>query len=319
MNPPLVSVLMPAYNAENYIGNAIESVLKQTYHNLELIVVNDGSTDKTEEVLGAIHDNRLKVVHQNNQGQCTACNRAYAESSGTYIKFFDADDLLSSNCIELQLQRLNGSEDKVASAEWGRFYNNDLSTFKLNPESVWKDMSPIDWLVDSLQQGVNMMQCGLWLIPRAVLEKSGLWDERLSLNNDFDFFIRVLLNSEQVIFTPEAKLYYRSGNANTLSGILNRDALEKAILSNKLGVEHLLKFENSLRVRKICANVLQQWAYQAYPQFPDLSTQLEDWIKRLGGSNVPLSGGEMRRALATIVGWKNAKKVHAIYEKIRYN
>lgn len=312
---PLVSVLIPAFNAEKYLAEALSSILNQTYANLEIIVVNDGSTDNTGGILESFQDKRLKVIHQQNQGQCAASNRAFHESTGELIKFFDADDILNPENIELQARRLNGDYDYVASSEWGRFWNDNLSTFSLNPEPVWKDMNPVDWIIESLSNGPNMMQCAIWLIPRNILLKSGLWDERLSLNNDFDFFSRVLLSSKGVKFTPGARLYYRSGIKGSLSKVVNRTSMEAAILSNRLGIQSLLAVENSSRTRKAAANALQVWAYRSYPDFPDLSADLEREIAQLGGSDYSLPGGKGLRFLCYLFGWKIAKRLHRFLKR----
>ena len=307
---PLVSVCIPIYNAGNYLSKCIDSILDQSYSNIEIILVNDGSTDNTAELLQQyIHHNKIVVIHQENKGQCTAANAAFKASKGALIKFMDADDIISKDFIKKQVARLNGRTDAVASASWGRFYNDDLSTFQLNPEKVWRDIKPIDWLVDSLWEGPNMMQCALWLIPRKVLHQSGLWDERLSLINDFDFFIRVLLVSNDVFFTEEAVLYYRSGIKSSLSAQKSRKAYESAYLSTKLGVESILAFENSGRTRKVCSDLFQLWKYEFYPQHMDLYKLCEAHIKNLGGSKYPFPAGGKTKLLSQIVGWKMAKHI----------
>lgn len=266
MQTPLVSVCMPAYNAERYIGAALDSILNQSYSNIEIVVVDDGSKDGTPTILSAYKSKGVKVISQENQGQCAAANTAFSLSNGEYIKFFDADDLLSPTFIEKQVERLSGNDCTVAYASWGRFKGDDLSTFQLQKEEVYRDMHPMEWLVTSLDKGPNMMQCGLWLIPRNVLQKSGLWDERLSLINDFDFFIRVLLSSEKILFANDSILYYRSGIENSLSGEKSRKAMESAYLSTKLGVETILSHENSPRTRRVCADMFQLWKYEFYPR-----------------------------------------------------
>jgi glycosyltransferase involved in cell wall biosynthesis len=315
---PLVSVLIPAYNCQAHIKDALNSLLNQTYSDIEIIIVNDGSADQTKSEIGKVKDNRVKIFDQQNKGQCAASNKAFVECKGELIKFFDADDILNPENIELQVKRLNGDYEYVASSQWGRFYNDDLTTFKLNPESVWRDMAPVDWLVESWTNGLNMMQCALWLIPREILEKSGLWDERLSLNNDIDFFARVLLASKGVKFTPNARLYYRSGVKGSLSGTFSRKALEAAILSNELAANHLLAAEDSPRTRLAAANILQVWAYNTYPQFPDLTKKLEQRIEALGGSTYPIPGSKAKKKLSQLIGWKAAQKMHSIYSKLRY-
>jgi glycosyltransferase involved in cell wall biosynthesis len=305
----LVSVCIPAYNAEKYIAECIESVLGQSYPNIEIVAVNDGSSDRTADVLRLYESKGVKVFHQRNQGQCAAANAAYKACSGGLIKFMDADDLLSKDFIKHQVKRLEDRTDAIASAGWGRFYNDDLSTFHLNPESVWRDMKPVDWLVESMWNGPNMMQCALWLVPRAILNRAGLWDERLSLINDFDFFIRVLLAADEVLFTHETVLYYRSGSQSSLSGQKSKKAYQSAYLSTQLGVETILAFENTVRTRKICSDSFQLWKYQFYPEHKDLYLQCEQYIRKLGGSQFPFPGGIKTKKLSKLLGWKLTKRL----------
>ena len=309
---PLVSVCMPAYNAEKYIQAAIDSILAQTYKNIELIVVNDGSNDGTEAILKS-YGNKIFYVTQENSGQTTTANRALSLAKGKYVKFFDADDILSKRFIESQVNILNGSDSLIATAKWGRFFNDDLNTFTLNPETVWRDLKPIDWLVESLQNGPNMMQCGLFLIPKKILDKIGGWDQRLSLINDFEFFIRVLLSADGLKFSDQSILYYRSGVSGTVSNQTSRIAYESAYLSTNLGVDKLLSFENSSRVKYVSANILQLWAYSFYPIHKDLYLNSIERVKQLGGSTYSFPCGGFTKLLSTILGWKIAKKIKIFF------
>jgi glycosyltransferase involved in cell wall biosynthesis len=306
---PLVSVCMPVYNGEKYIDQAIDSILNQSYTNIEIIVVNDGSTDNTLNILNKYLNKGVKIFEQENKGQCAAANKAFHESTGEYIKFFDADDILSPDFIRLQVEKLEGKKNIVASSAWGRFYNDDVTTFKYNVETVWRDMKPIDWLMESLFTGHNMMQCGLWLIPREILTKSALWDERLSLINDFDFFIRVLLAAEEVRFAKGATLYYRSGINTTLSANRSRKALDSAFLSIQLGVGNILNYENSERVRKVGADLFRLWQYEFYPLHTDLYKKCRLEEKRLGGSSYKFPAGGTTLYLKRILGWKLTKTI----------
>src|SRR5437762_6467781 len=136
----LVSILMPCYNPASYVESAVVCPIEQTWPAKEIIVVNDGSTDRSGEILDDLRTRGIKVIHQPNMGQSAAANRAFAESNGDYIKFFDADDLLEHNTIALQMERLAGTQTAVASCEWGRFHGDQLETFKLSPQSTWRDM-----------------------------------------------------------------------------------------------------------------------------------------------------------------------------------
>jgi len=306
---PLVSVCMPCYNAEKYVGEAIESVLKQTYKNIELIVVNDGSTDRSGEILERYKARGVKVFEQENRGQCAAANRAFSEARGEYVKFFDADDILSPRFIEAQVERLAGREDAVASARWGRFYDDDLKTFRLNPEPVWRDMESTQWLVEALQKAQPMQQCGLWLIPRTVLKQAGGWNEKLSLINDFEFFCRILASVRTVLFCEDSTLFYRSGISGSLSTQKSSRARESECESLLLGTGHILRKRQDAEARLACANVCQHLIYDLYPRHPDLRARLQTRIEECGGAKIDPSGGRYFQMLNPWIGWKLARRV----------
>lgn len=314
----LVSVVMPCYNAAQYIAQAIESVIRQTHNNLELIIVNDGSTDGSEAIIHSFRDDRIKYVYQKNQGQCHASNTGLRHAGGDFIKFFDADDVMNESHIEAQLERLSGNENCIASCAWGRFYDSDSRSARFVPESVWQDMEPLDWIKNSLRQKYDMMGAWLWLIPKKIMDKTGGWDERLSLNNDFEFSIRLLLNAEKVLFAGGARLYYRSGITNALSQKTSRVKFEAAILSNKLGCEYLLNKENSHEMRLLCANRYQEWLFRIYPYFPDLQLEINRKIEFLGGSNRKMDGGRVMRILDKMIGWKATKRLRIMLQKMGY-
>ena len=103
-NNPLVTVLMPAYNAEKYIAEAISSILKQSFTNFELLIVNDGSTDGTERVINSFNDNRIVLVNQANKGVSSALNAGLAHSRTPYIARFDADDICHPDRLKIQYE-----------------------------------------------------------------------------------------------------------------------------------------------------------------------------------------------------------------------
>ena len=306
---PLVSILVPAYNAEQYVGEAVESALAQTYARVEVVVVNDGSTDGTRDVLGGYESRGVRVVDQTNAGQCAAANRAFRESRGELVKFFDADDVLAPDYVERQVERLGARRDAVAMGEWARFTGDDPESAVFDPLPMYRDAGPVDWLATEWTGARPMMQCALWLVPRAVLGRSGLWDERLSLINDFEFFARVLLHSSEILYSPGARLYYRSGLGASLSGRKSRAARESQALSLLLGTQHLLDAEDSPRTRRAAAHVLQDFVYDVYPEHPDLRARVRARVAELGGSDLPPDGPPGFHRLRRLVGWRLARRV----------
>jgi glycosyltransferase involved in cell wall biosynthesis len=301
---PLVSVCMPAYNAGKYVAQAVASVLGQSYQNIELIIVNDGSTDDTAAIINALTDTRVSVLHQTNKGQCAAANAAFNASKGQLIKFMDADDIISPRFIEAQVKRLGTRDNAVVSAAWGRFYNDDLDTFNLSRESVWRDLPADEWLAQSWINGNSVMQCALWLIPRNLLTKSGLWDESLSLINDVDFFTRVLLQCNGVLFEEEAVLYYRSGNKNSLSGQFTSAAIQSAFKAIDKATANLTAASSTKNTLLACANVWQNFIYTVYPAYPELTSIAQQRVETYGGASLQFPSGGVTRLIVKILGWK---------------
>lgn len=306
----MVSVCMPVFNAEKYVGQTINSLLNQQYQNLEIIIVDDGSKDQTLSILEDVSDARFQYFEQKNKGAASARNTAFQKSKGQYIKFVDADDLLNPLFITEQVSRLANQHNCIASAKWGRFYNDDETTFSFSPEKVWKDMNALDWLIDSLiDSGGNMMQPGLFLIPRNIIENVGLWNEELSLIDDFEFMCRVMANTDRVLFCSNAVLKYRSGNHMSLSYKQGEKYMRSAFRSLELGLGKLLEKSNSERARLAAANAFQRWAFQFYPDHQELFKLAERKVQELGGSTVKLEGGRKLKWLTKIVGWKLAVKL----------
>jgi glycosyltransferase involved in cell wall biosynthesis len=308
-----VSVCIPCHNAEGYVGQAIESILAQTYPNLEILIVNDKSTDGSSQILDSYRSERVLVIKADHGSAAKSRNLALANAQGEWIKFFDADDLLHPKGIENQVSRLNKRVDAVASSAWGRFYDDDINSFRLNPQSVWRDMAGTDWLVEAWRDAQPMSHPGMFLIPRVLLDRAGTWDESLSLIDDFEFFARLFCKAKDVLFTEDATLYYRSGIDGSLSGKKSRAAMESAFHSLAKGTEHLLQRRSDPDACLSCANMLQQFIYEVYPEHPDLRQLIQQRIQLLGGSDLSPPGGPWFHRARKLIGWKGAKRLQKVF------
>jgi glycosyltransferase involved in cell wall biosynthesis len=315
----LVSVLIPCYNAAPYLGDAIESALAQTWPEKEVIVVDDGSTDESLAIARVFEKKSVLVFTQQNRGASAARNRAFSVSHGEYVKFFDADDVLHPHIIERQMTRIGGDSKAIASAEWGRFYHDDVATFQLNPQSVWRDMDARQWLVEAWMDARPMMQPALFLVPRQLIEDRGGWNETLSLIDDFEFFARILSSASEVRFTPDTPVYYRSGISKTLSGERSRKAVESAAESLLLGTACLLNQRNDSAARRASANILQDFIYTYYPDHPDLREKIVARINELGGSDLPATGPRRFEQLRDIFGWRLARRIQRFAYRMGYH
>ena len=316
MTKALVSILIPVYNAEEWLDKTIKSALNQTWKNIEVIIVDDGSTDNSYTIAKKFESPSVKVINQKNQGQSAAENRALKEAQGDFIQYLDADDLLAPDKIERQIRLLGANNSEfVAACEWGRFYKSPEDASFIQ-EAVWEDKLPVDWLICSWEGG-GMMHGAAWLIPRKIAEKAGPWDETLSLINDFDYFSRVLLASQGVKFCWGAKTYYRSGISTSLSGANSPKAIDSAFRSLELGTTHLLARENSPRTRHACACAFQRFIYGVYPDMLELVQKAEAKVQLLGGCNLKPEASPLFKTFANIAGWKLAKRTQRLFYSVK--
>jgi glycosyltransferase involved in cell wall biosynthesis len=281
---PLVSILVPAYNSERWIADSLESALAQTWPNKEIIVVDDGSSDRTLTVALRYASTTVKVVSQRNQGAAAARNHAFSLSNGAYIQWLDADDLLSPDKIGSQLAALGQCSNlrTVASGPWAYFLYRPRAARYL-PTALWNDLSPLEWLARKMEQNLHM-QTATWLVSREVTEAAGPWNTRLLSDDDGEYFCRVLLQSGGVKFVPEAKVLYRATGAGRLSYLGHNGAkLEAQFHSMRLHIDYIRSLEDSARVRAACVTYLQNWMIAFYPEKPDIVKRAEDLGAELGG------------------------------------
>jgi len=156
-----------------------------------------------------------------------------------------------------------------------------------------------------------------WLYPRKIIDITGLWHESLTLNNDMEYFTRAVLTSNRLVYCPEARWYYRSGNPS-LSGQRSQKALWSQYEVIRLSSERLLAVENSDRTRYASACSWQYFVFMAYPQAQDLIQNAEKNILSLGGSDLKPEGGPMFRVMREVLGWKMAMQFQKLYYRLRY-
>lgn len=307
-----VSILIPCFNAKAFVLDTVRSALAQTDPGVEVILVDDGSTDDTLDVLSSEQDERLTIICDKNQGAAAARNRAFAASKGEFVLYLDADDLISSNHVALLKRAAMAHPGTVALSEWDRFQASPNEAVFPRRETYVNATGP-DYLVQQWTSGAPMTQCGSALIPRKLIEQHGGWDERLSLIDDFEFFARILARSAGVCFAPQARLYYRSGITGSLSGRKSRKAVESALLSISLGTGHLLAVENSVRSRRACANIFQSFEYEHYPLHADLRARARMRVGELGGAELEPVGPPNFHRLRKLVGWRCARRVQRAF------
>ena len=315
----LVSILIPAFNAQEWIADTLRSALAQTWENIEIIVVDDGSTDQTQAIARQFESKGVRVATQKNQGAAAARNKAFSLCKGDYIQWLDADDLLAPDKIRLQMEALGSSGNRriLLSSEFGKFmYRYDRAEF--TPTALWNHLSPAEWLLRKMEQNV-FMQTSTWLVSRELTETAGSWNTQLLGDDDGEYFCRVLLASDGVRFVPRAKVYYRDSGTGSLSYVGSSARKAEALWrSMQLHIAYLRNLENSERSRAACLKYLQTLLIFFYPERNDLVKQAEQAAEELGGKLEPPQLSWKYSWLRAVFGWRVAKRAQVSLPAARW-
>jgi glycosyltransferase involved in cell wall biosynthesis len=235
---PLISVVIPVYNNETTIQETIESVLSQSFSDLELIVINDGSQDSTLKIVSSILDPRLKVFSYPNAGLAATRNRGVSHASGEYISFIDADDLWTPDKLEAQFKALQGNPQAAVAYSWTDWI--DESGQFLRPGghiSVNGDVFATLLLRDFVESGSNP------LIRAEALAEVGGFDESLPAVEDWDMWLRLAARYEFVC-VPSPQILYRVSSSSMSSNVWKMEAgslqvIERAFAVAPESLQHL--------------------------------------------------------------------------------
>lgn len=216
---PTISVIIPVYNSEQTIRETIESVLKQTFSDFELLVINDGSQDSSLEIISSIQDSRLNVFSYPNGGVSASRNRGIVRASGEFIAFLDSDDLWTSDKLESQLQALQANPNAGVAYSWTDYIDRS-GKFVCPGNHVTANGDVYEQLL--LQ---NFLENGSTpLIRREALIEVGNFDESLFGPEDWDMYLRLAANY-QFVAVPKVQVLYRI-SANSISSNVFRQASE---------------------------------------------------------------------------------------------
>lgn len=317
---PLVSILIPAYNAEAWIADTLRSAIGQSWQNKEVIVVDDGSKDGTLAIARQFESEQVKVFTHPNQGAAATRNKCFSLSHGDYIQWLDADDLLSPDKVARQVEALTDCQGKkmLLSSGWAQFMYRPYRA-EFVPTPLWCDLSPTEWLIRKMGQNLHM-QTATWLVSRELTEAAGLWNTKLLGDDDGEYFCRVLLASEGVHFVPGAKVYYRASGTSSLSYIGRSERkMEAQWRSMELHIGYLRSLEDSERVRAACIQYLQNWLINFYPERLDIVEKAQLAAKELGGQlHVPELSWKYSWIRA-LFGWDLAKRARIFCPSVRWS
>lgn len=210
---PIVSVVIPAYNAEKTILDTIESVQKQSFSDFEVIVINDGSTDKTLDLVNAIDDSRIKVFSYENGGLSVARNRGISHAQGEFITFLDADDLWTVDKLELQVKALNENPKAGVAYSWTLIIKENSQQLYPGVSASFEGNVHRHLLIGNfIASGSNVM------MRRQVVEQVGEFDPSLKSSEDWDYWLRVAPKFSFVV-VPKPQILYRQSSRTMSSNV----------------------------------------------------------------------------------------------------
>lgn len=305
MRPGLVSVMMPAFNAEPYIAEAIESLLQQRYAAWELIVVNDGSTDHTAEIVAQFADERIRLFHQPNQGEAAARNKALDQAEGEYLAFLDADDAYLPHHLEVTVQYLQ-AHSQTDGVYTDGFYidgqGNRIQTLASRRRGPYQDQ-----VFAEAVRGSDLFGPPVCVVLRRepILRYQLRYDTNIIIGPDWDFFVRYAENSAFGYLNQHTCLY-RVHQTNITTQIKSdRRALELA--KCRMKAIKLSGFRNCpVDVRAqvfydLLVNLLRtvpqkQAEILTWVEFSELPAAQQAWILRIMASKA-VSRGEQHNQL----------------------
>ncbi|MDY7024018.1 MAG: glycosyltransferase family 2 protein [Cyanobacteriota bacterium] len=313
----LVSVIIPCYNAENWLKAAIDSCLQQTYSPMEIIVIDDGSTDKSLEIIKSYGDAIIWETGEN-QGANVARNRGFQLSRGQYISYMDADDYILPEKIEKQVYYIKKTGADVVYGDW-RFqkHRSDGSSY-LDPVEV---CGPHQDIIEFLLSGrYPWLTTIVPLFTREIVEKSGGWDENLRAGQDRDFFLSVALCGGQYSYQPGCYSVHRQHESVTISS--NKPVWLNAQLSVLKKAENRLSESNqlSMQYQKAIAHsyftLILYWCYYlSYSKYLSMLKKIQSLDPNF---EPPKNVNKLYGLLAKRLGWLTSSLLFKVLKDINY-
>jgi glycosyltransferase involved in cell wall biosynthesis len=316
-----VSILIPAYNAERFVGAALQSALHQTWPDTEIIVVDDGSKDQTYTVAKRYDSAKVKILRQENRGAAAARNTALRQAQGHFLQYIDADDLLSPDKIREQVLLLQQHPGYVSVSSAMYFFDGENPKAGLLERSGALDSDdPVEFLAQLLgsEGPTRTIPYGAWLTPRAVAEAAGPWDDTVrSPDDDGEYFSRVMLASRGIRASHAGCYYYRKfRQGGSYSTTHCESNLRGRLHSLNSKSAHLLARTQDTKAYRALANRYMDLAFIAHPDFPQVTNEALRKAREMGGTDyIPPFGSWKGDALKKLLGWRAARRLNATYHR----
>jgi glycosyltransferase involved in cell wall biosynthesis len=312
---PLISIVIPCYNSAEWLPQTLESVLSQTFQNMEIIAIDDGSTDNTLDILRSFGD-KVKFRSGSNRGVSAARNTGTKLAAGEFIQYLDADDILFPTALEQKLNALEQHDADVAYSNWQRLEEQSDSTFE-----------PGDIVARAMEDIHSDPQIALfsdfWAPPaallyrRRIIEKIGSWNETLPIIQDARFFLDAALWHGTFVHVPETLAIYRVHQTSSLSK-RNKFAFTTDCYVNACQVQEFwqardgITIERKTALLKVYGQVARFFFEHDRPKFHEILLRLYQL-----DSNYYPTKPQSLRFLSQCLGYEQAEFISLTYRKIK--
>lgn len=240
---PLISIIIPTFNRASLLVETLTSIKHQTYKNWECIIVDDGSTDNTNDVVKEfIHDdNRFSYHHRSTcraNGGNGARNDGFLKSKGDYIKWLDSDDLLTNTILELEVNELKNFDCDIVLSSW-QYFDNSKNPFPIRNKLIQAHPKSGIELLNLMGKLGEFSYPSCYLVKRDLVVLAGLWNESLRINQDGEFFFRILLNAKLLNSIDVLGTLHRKDGDNKVSQKRDNESIQKRLNSWKLIDSHI--------------------------------------------------------------------------------
>lgn len=225
----LVSIIVPIYNSENFINRCMDYLVNQTYENIEIVAIDDGSKDNSLEILNqyAKKDKRIKVFSQLNQGPSVARNIGLEKSIGNYIMFVDIDDYIDLDMIRLLVKNIENSKSTLVLCDNNEVWSDRVEQRKIlddNATNISKSK-----VIKSIASGRAGLVCGK-LFSKNIIDKHNIeFDKDVNMCEDQIFFLNISIHCEKFIYVPKSLYYYDRRNENSITIKYQKNAIDNQI------------------------------------------------------------------------------------------
>lgn len=253
-----ISIIVPIYNTEKYLNRCVDSILAQSYKNLEIILVDDGSNDNSPAICDsyAKRDTRIKVVHKKNGGLSSARNAGLDMATGDYIGFVDSDDFISSDMYEILMDNMDESGNVLSNVMYVRSYDDGEIAPSKVPHTTDKEISSVQFARELMLHTGDVSVCTK-LFPKELFSNVRFCEGKL--NEDLLFILEILTKIEKINFIGKIGYYYFSRSGSISSGY--GKAVEDMVGNSVVAMETVVESFPQLKAEAVRFALYQHMAY----------------------------------------------------------